>query len=61
MWNGSDFSPIVDGAWTLGTADAPAGGGTSPVPETSTSFGLLALGAGGLLTRRRLKRAAWTV
>jgi hypothetical protein len=34
---------------------------TSPVPETSTSFGLLALGAGGLLTRRRLKRAAWAV
>lgn len=33
----------------------------SAVPEASTSLGLLALGAGGLLTRRRLKRAAWTV
>jgi hypothetical protein len=31
---------------------------TSAVPETSTSLGLLALGAGGLLTRRRLKRKA---
>jgi hypothetical protein len=28
-------------------------GATSPVPEASTSLGLLALGAGGLLTRRR--------
>ncbi len=37
---------------------APAGGGTSAVPEASTSLGLLALGAGGLLTRRRQKRAA---
>jgi hypothetical protein len=33
-------------------------GGTSAVPEASTSLGLLALGAGGLLTRRRQKRAA---
>ena len=39
-------------------AAAPAGGGTSAVPEASTSLGLLALGAGGLLTRRRLKRKA---
>jgi hypothetical protein len=31
---------------------------TSAVPEASTSLGLLALGAGGLLTRRRLKRKA---
>ena len=38
---------------------APApGGGTSAVPEASTSLGLLALGAGGILTRRRQKRAA---
>ena len=37
---------------------ASGGGGTSAVPEASTSLGLLALGAGGLLTRRRLKRAA---
>jgi hypothetical protein len=36
----------------------PAGGGTSAVPEASTSLGLLALGAGGILTRRRQKRAA---
>jgi hypothetical protein len=28
------------------------------VPEASTRLGLLALGAGGLLTRRRQKRAA---
>ena len=39
-------------------AAAPAGGGTSAVPEASTSLGLLALGAGGLFTRRRLKRKA---
>ena len=31
---------------------------TSAVPEASTSLGLLALGAGGILTRRRTKRAA---
>jgi hypothetical protein len=42
-------------------ASIRVGATTSAVPETSTSFGLLALGAGGLLTRRRLKRAAWTV
>ena len=30
----------------------------STVPEASTSLGLLALGAGGLTLRRRLKRAA---
>ncbi len=30
----------------------------SAVPEASTSLGLLALGAGGLFTRRRLKRKA---
>ena len=35
-----------------------SGGGTSAVPEASTSLGLLALGAGGLFTRRRLKRKA---
>ena len=35
-----------------------AGGGTSAVPEASTSLGLLALGAGGLFTRRRSKRVA---
>jgi len=32
--------------------------GVSAVPEASTSLGLLALGAGGLTLRRRLKRAA---
>ena len=44
-----DFSsfPGVQTAWEV-----------SAVPEASTSLGLLALGAGGLLTRRRLKRAA---
>lgn len=42
-------------------ASIEVGATTSAVPETSTSFGLLALGAGGLLTRRRLKRAAWAV
>jgi hypothetical protein len=31
---------------------------TSAVPEASTSLGLLALGAGGVLTRRRFKRKA---
>ncbi len=40
------------------TTAAPAGGGTSAVPEASTSLGLLALGAGGLFTRRRSKRVA---
>ena len=39
-------------------AAAPAGGGTSAVPEASTSLGLLALGAGGILTRRRTSRKA---
>jgi hypothetical protein len=39
-------------------AAPPSGGGTSAVPEASSSLGLLALGAGGLLTRRRQKRAA---
>ncbi len=52
-----------DPAITLSAAKAaidaiPAGGGTSAVPEASTSLGLLALGAGGILTRRRQKRAA---
>lgn len=31
---------------------------TSAVPEAPTSLGLLALGAGGLLTRRRTTRKA---
>ena len=35
-----------------------SGGGTSAVPEASTSLGLLGLAAGGILTRRRSKRAA---
>jgi len=38
-------------SWSLSLTTEPAG--TSAVPETSTSLGLLALGAGGLLTRRR--------
>ena len=45
-----DFNPITDVPTEWGTVSA--------VPEASTSLGLLALGAGGLLTRRRLKRAA---
>ena len=40
------------------TYGVTTGGGTSAVPEASTSLGLLALGAGGILTRRRQKRAA---
>ena len=32
--------------------------GVSVIPEPGTNLGLLALGAGGLLIRRRLKRAA---
>jgi subtilisin-like proprotein convertase family protein len=38
-------------SWSLSLTTEPAG--TSAVPEASTSLGLLALGAGGLLTRRR--------
>ncbi len=38
-------------------ADEPISS-TSAVPEASTSLGLLALGAGGVLTRRRFKRKA---
>ena len=34
------------------------GGGTSAVPEVSSHLALLALGSAGVLTRRRLKRAA---
>jgi hypothetical protein len=33
----------------------------SAVPEPSSHLAMIALGSGGLLTRRRLKRAAWTV
>ncbi|MEY3896284.1 MAG: hypothetical protein RLZZ214_1804 [Verrucomicrobiota bacterium] len=47
----------LDAPYVKLTATA-ASGGTSAVPEASTSLGLLALGAGGLLTRRRLKRKA---
>jgi hypothetical protein len=50
------------GAAPVGVTTATTGlseyGATSAVPEASTSLGLLALGAGGLLTRRRQKRAA---
>ncbi len=45
-------------AITFTPAAAGGGGGTSAVPEASTSLGLLALGAGGVLTRRRFKRKA---
>jgi hypothetical protein len=47
---------LAPGVWTWFITDL-----TSLVPEASTRLGLLALGAGGLLTCRRLKRAAWTV
>jgi serine protease len=43
-------------SWSLSLTTEPAG--ISAVPEATTSLGLLALGAGGLLTRRRSKRAA---
>jgi subtilisin-like proprotein convertase family protein len=43
-------------SWSLSLTTEPAA--TSAVPEASTSLGLLALGAGGLLTRRRVKRQA---
>jgi hypothetical protein len=47
------YYAVGDGqAIALSTADISA------VPEASTSLGLLALGAGGLLTRRRSKHAA---
>lgn len=41
------------GATIVGNAITLSGSEISAVPETSTSLGLLALGAGGLLTRRR--------
>jgi hypothetical protein len=40
------------------TGTATSGDTVSAVPEASTSLGLLGLGAGGILTRRRSKRAA---
>jgi hypothetical protein len=53
MWYGfgnSAFSPIVDGAWTLGTAQA--------VPEPSTyAMALAGLACGGYSVFRRRKRA----
>jgi hypothetical protein len=48
---GQEWLPVIPGS-------SPPAGGTSAVPEASTRLGLLALGAGGLLTRRRQKRAA---
>ena len=50
----SSSAPAV----SVGASYPEWSGSTSAVPEASTSLGLLALGAGGLLTRRRLKRAA---
>lgn len=53
LWNTSAFSPIVGGAWVLGT--------TSAVPEIDPagmgSVLALVTGALGLLERRRLKMA----
>jgi subtilisin-like proprotein convertase family protein len=43
-------------SWSLSLTTEPAS--TSAVPEATTSLGLLALGAGGLLTRRRKSRKA---
>ena len=48
----------VNNTYATYVAPPAGGGGTSAVPEASTSLGLLALGAGGILTRRRSKRAA---
>ena len=52
-WNGPFTSSTP---WMKLTDTATSA--TSAVPEASTSLGLLALGAGGILTRRRSKRAA---
>ena len=59
-WAQSDISGfnIAAGKTAIDALSASSGGGTSAVPEASTSLGLLALGAGGLLTRRRSKHAA---
>ena len=43
---------------TSATTGIGAWSATSAVPEASTSLGLLALGAGGILTRRRTSRKA---
>jgi len=51
-----EYWDIIQNATGLsGVTFTPA---TSAVPEASTSLGLLALGAGGLLTRRRTSRKA---
>lgn len=62
LGEGQGYFSIANRERAAGTQVGPITiSSTSAVPETSTSFGLLALGAGGLLTRRRLKRAAWAV
>jgi hypothetical protein len=53
-----DASTTAPTGLTSASTGIAAWSSTSAVPEASTSLGLLALGAGGLLTRRRLKRAA---
>jgi hypothetical protein len=49
------FETVQNSTGLSGVTFTPA---TSAVPEAYTSLGLLALGAGGVLTRRRFKRKA---
>ena len=55
-----DASPVapVGVAYTDPAFAEWAPSGVSVIPEPGYNLGLLALGAGGLLIRRRLKRAA---
>lgn len=57
--NGFGFDTVVT-RFALGAngEEVTVGSATSPVPEASTSLGLLALCAGGLTMRRRLRGAA---
>jgi len=56
----SEDSGATFGAYAIGNGNAIAlsTADISAVPEASSSLGLLALGAGGLLTRRRTSRKA---
>lgn len=53
-----DLSTTAPTGITTATTGLDEWSEVSAVPEASTSLGLLALGAGGILTRRRSKRAA---
>jgi hypothetical protein len=57
LWGGSSFSPIVDGAWTLGTATPSA------VPEIDPAMGgsALSLVAGVLAMIEQRRRRATLV